>query len=133
MVTRMGWRDLFGKRAETTEDLVAQASASRAQLPPGDEIARLVAEGEKIEAIKLYREEHGSSLADAKDAIDAIARGETPARQPTPATPASGTDEQVQALAAKGEVIDAIKLYREIHDVGLKEAKDAVDVLRSTL
>ena len=72
MVTRMGWRDLFGKRAETTEDLVAQASASRAQLPPGDEIARLVAEGEKIEAIKLYRELYGVGLKEAKDVIDSM-------------------------------------------------------------
>jgi len=132
MVTRMGWRDLFGKRAETTEDVMAQAEAARAQFEPQSEIARLVAEGEKIEAIKLYREEHGSSLQDAKEAIEAIARGEqlpAPAAQGAPA--ASGTDDAgVHALIAKGELIDAIKLYRELHGVGLKEAKDAVDAMR---
>ena len=31
------------------------------------------------------------------------------------------------------DITPAVQLYREIHDVGLKEAKDAVDVLRSTL
>ena len=130
----MGWRDLFGKHAETTEDLMAQAASSRARAEPDDEIARLVAEGEKIEAIKLYREQHGASLQDAKEAIDAIARGDVPPHQPAPLATASGSnDAAVSALVARGDLIDAIKLYREIHDVGLKEAKDAVDVLRSTL
>jgi len=30
--------------------------------------------GQKIQAIKLYREEHGVGLAEAKDAVEAIAR-----------------------------------------------------------
>jgi hypothetical protein len=41
--------------------------------------------------------------------------------------PGQGTDEHVARLAANGYKIDAIKLYREIHGVGLKDAKDAVE------
>jgi ribosomal protein L7/L12 len=44
--------------------------------------------------------------------------------------PSSGqvpTDDDVKRLAGAGEKITAIKLYRRIHGVGLKEAKDAVD------
>jgi len=131
MVTRMGWRDLFGHKAGTTEDLMAQAEAAR---PPSDasaEIERLARSGEKIEAIKLYREQHGVSLADAKEAVDAISRGETAPNLPDQAPIASGSDDAVRALVAKGEIIEAIKAYREIHDVGLKEAKDAVDAMRA--
>ena len=37
------------------------------------------------------------------------------------------TVEDVKRLIAAGETIQAIKMYREIHGVGLKEAKDAVE------
>ena len=39
------------------------------------------------------------------------------------------TVEHVKRLAAAGETIQAIKIYREIYHVGLKEAKDAVENL----
>ena len=38
-----------------------------------------------------------------------------------------GTDEDVKRLLSHGQKIMAIKLYREIHDVGLKDAKEAVE------
>lgn len=38
-----------------------------------------------------------------------------------------GTDADVGRLVRLGRKIDAIKLYREIHGVDLKGAKDAVD------
>jgi len=37
------------------------------------------------------------------------------------------TMEHVRQLVAAGETIQAIKIYREIHRVGLKEAKEMVD------
>lgn|GEM_PF-2551440 len=131
IVTRMGWRDLFGHRADTTEELMAQAQAARPPADASSEIERLARSGEKIEAIKLYREQFGVSLADAKDAVDAIARGEAVPSAPDRVTRAAGSDDAVRALIDKGELIDAIKLYREVHDVGLKEAKDAVDAMRA--
>ena len=45
----------------------------------------------------------------------------------TTAMPKDATDEDVRALAEEGRKIEAIKLYRTLHGVGLKEAKDAVD------
>jgi len=39
------------------------------------------------------------------------------------------TDEDVKRLAQAGEKITAIKMYRQIHGGGLKEAKDAVEKL----
>jgi pentatricopeptide repeat protein len=44
-----------------------------------------------------------------------------------PQTGTGGSDDAVKQLARNGRVIEAIKLYRELHGCGLKEAKDAVD------
>jgi ribosomal protein L7/L12 len=40
------------------------------------QILALLREGQKIQAIKLYRENTGKGLREAKDAVEAIARGE---------------------------------------------------------
>jgi ribosomal protein L7/L12 len=40
-----------------------------------------------------------------------------------------GTDADVERLLLRGEKMSAIKLYREIHGVDLKEAKGAVEEL----
>lgn len=39
----------------------------------------------------------------------------------------AGTEEDVRRLIAAGRKIEAIKVYREIHGGGLKEAKEAVE------
>lgn len=41
----------------------------------GDEIARALAQGHKLEAIRLYREKKGVGLKEAKDAIEAMQAG----------------------------------------------------------
>lgn len=55
-------------------------NATNFALPPKqsdfDEIEQLVNSGNKIEAIKVYRESTGSSLKDAKKAVEKIQRGE---------------------------------------------------------
>lgn len=48
---------------------------------------------------------------------------------PNPGDPP--TLDHVRRLAEAGEKIQAIKLYRELHNVGLKEAKEAVEKLTS--
>jgi ribosomal protein L7/L12 len=37
-----------------------------------DDVQRLVSEGQKIAAIKIYRRIHGTSLREAKEAIEAM-------------------------------------------------------------
>lgn len=39
-------------------------------------------------------------------------------------------DERVIEPLRRGKLIEAIKIYREIHNVGLAEAKEAVEALR---
>ena len=100
------------------------------------EVAKLVRGGNKIQAIKLYRELTGTSLADAKDAVERLERGEPLALQQTSfglAAPATGADQrsaaigEVKRLLREGNKIAAIKVFREAFGVGLKEAKDAVE------
>lgn len=114
-----------------------------------------------IEAIKLYREETGVGLKEAKDAIDG---------HPLPNKDITLTDierkvdflmqslnvpllddsaelsqggdvravggnfmEEVERLLRRGTKISAIALYREAKGVDLKEAKEAVDAIEQRL
>lgn len=94
-------------------------------------VLALVRAGQKISAIKLYREQTGAGLAEAKTAVEALEEG-----KPLPASslaprPAPAADEaEVRRLAKAGELIMAIKLHRQITGLGLAESKAAVEKLR---
>lgn len=109
-----------------------------------EDIASLARSGKKIAAIKAYRQMHGVGLREAKEAVERIAAGEalpgpTPHQDDSPfarlntdtaASPRSGDAaslEQIRALIRSDNMIQAIKVYRELHGCGLKEAKDAVE------
>lgn len=92
-----------------------------------DEIRELVDSGNKIEAVKRYREETGVGLAEAKAAVEAISDGHSVSRPDT--TDDGSLADQVISLLERGEKIPAVKLYREQKGVGLKEAKEAVERL----
>lgn len=89
------------------------------------ELRALCAAGKKIEAIRRYREIHNVGLREAKEAVEAIVA--------SPEAPAAGRLEsgdpaaEIDALLQSGQKIQAIKRYRELHNVGLKEAKEAID------
>jgi ribosomal protein L7/L12 len=87
-------------------------------------------QGNKIEAIKLYREATGVGLKEAKDAVEAIERGESitmETAKPIPTPDLQSLRAQVVAHLRQGNKIEAIKTYRSFTGVGLKEAKDAVE------
>ncbi len=42
-------------------------------------------------------------------------------------------DGRVRGLLAQGRTIEAIKIYREFHPVGLKDAKDIIDAMERNL
>ena len=89
-----------------------------------NEIKDLLASGRKIEAIKRYREETGTGLAEAKDAVESLeAGGSFPQAQPVD----SDLTNQVIGLLGRGEKIEAVKMYRNKFGGGLKEAKEAVE------
>jgi len=84
-----------------------------------------------IAAIKLYREQTGSGLAEAKRAVEAIAAGQ-PVEHRSPDADGVKPDSlegQILVLMQSQKKIEAIKIYRQQTGVGLKEAKDAVEAL----
>lgn len=84
----------------------------------------LLAAGQKLEAIKLYREATGCDLAAAKQAVESLERG------PAAEAPAEvGAAAEIVALLEAGRKIEAIKLYRKQTGGDLKDAKDAVERL----
>jgi ribosomal protein L7/L12 len=112
----------------------AAPAPSRGEAPAADlaEVSALLAGGNKIEAIKRVRELTGLGLKEAKDYVDSLPLGGAlpplPASSsPRPADP--GSLAEVHTLAAQGLKIEAIKRYRELTGLGLKEAKDYVDRL----
>lgn len=98
-------------------------------------VADLLRAGRKLEAIKKYRELTGVGLKEAKDAVEALERGESVAmpvstQAPTrAAATAPASDPELRAHLSEGRLIDAVKRYRELTGLGLKEAKDAVEAL----
>ena len=87
-----------------------------------------------IHAIKLYREATGVGLAEAKGAVEAMARGEA-IKHP------SGTmdydnpvlEAKIKSLLSRREKVDAVNIYRDEYGVGLKDAKDAVDRIETSM
>jgi len=93
---------------------------------PSDAQAILLAQqGKKIEAIRMIRQLHGVDLKEAKVWVESGGSAYMPAVSPIPAPAA--VDEDAIAIAMAGNKIAAIKLIRERHGVGLKEAKDWID------
>lgn len=98
------------------------------------QIHEFIHEEQLIHAIKLYRDATGASLAEAKQAIEEMARNES-------AKPPDGTrdydnpilEARIKSLLAKGKKIEAVKVYREEYRVGLKAAKDAVDRIEASI
>ena len=99
------------------------------------QIRELLAAGNKIAAIKLYREATRSSLKDAKDAVEAFVTG-SPLNLNAPAQvsePEPFLEGQIKRLLTERKKIEAVRLYREAHHCGLKDAKDAVDAIEVAL
>lgn len=98
------------------------------------EVVHLLRRGQKIAAIKRYREVYGSDLKSAKEAVDALEEGREVAPPSILAPPQTLTEvasdpsmAEIDALVRAGHKIDAIRVYRQRYSVGLKEAKDAID------
>jgi len=103
--------------------------------PPADDVllnqvAGLLAEGRKIEAIRVYREARGVGLAEAKTAVELVEAGrQWSAVERIPATAEPGLVDEVLEHVRAGRWIHAIKQYREATGSGLKESKEAVEAM----
>jgi ribosomal protein L7/L12 len=122
------------KASGALNDLLANEPVRRGV--DADRLQQLMREGKKIEAIKLVREQTGLGLQEAKDAVEAIERGELPELTPRAAEAGhgvSGVDlDEITELLLQDKKIEAIKLYREQTDAGLKEAREAIEAIEQT-
>jgi ribosomal protein L7/L12 len=95
-----------------------------------DEVRSLLARGQKIGAIKVYREATGLGLAESKDAVEAIERaGDLEPVSDRPALTHEVDEQLLRDLLAAGKKIEAIKVYRDTTGLGLAECKAAVEAL----
>lgn len=115
-------------------------------------VRHFLSRGSKIHAIKAYREESGCGLKEAKDAVEGVEReddADADARrwrvldrkldlilrhlggggEEEETADAEEALPELQELVRTGRKLEAIKVYREENNCGLKEAKDAVDAL----
>jgi ribosomal protein L7/L12 len=99
------------------------------------DVMRLIQSGQKIWAIRCYREIHKNcGLAEAKKAVEDLAAGAVGA-QPPGGTLVAGQaiPGDLEQMIRAGEIIHAIRRYRKIHNCGLAEAKQAVEELAARL
>jgi ribosomal protein L7/L12 len=100
----------------------------------------LLAEGRKLEAIKLYREATGVGLQEAKEAVDSLAAGgawatggEFAESAASPTTEPLKIDESLElellALLERRTLLAAVKLCMQRTGASLAEAKQAVNEL----
>jgi ribosomal protein L7/L12 len=92
--------------------------------------------GDRIAAIKLYRECTGAGLAEAKAAVEALElTGSLPAAASASGLTGLSADlmAQLQEALFQGRKIEAIKRYRGATNQGLKESKDAVEKMEAEL
>ncbi len=125
------WISRLGERGPGRPQQSTPASRDR---PTPDNIRARLARGEKIEAIRMLRRYSGLGLKESSDAIEAMQRGEMTAfPAPDPAGPADpeAMNEEIRRLLAGNEIIEAIKLYRQVTGAGLEESKEAVDLIRA--
>ena len=110
-----------------------------------ESIEEYARKGQKIMAIKIYREACSVSLKEAKDAVESYmsssswspaqlgALGETSgASAATPSMPELSGLAAIEALVQQDKKIHAIKELRTLTNTGLREAKNAVDLFMST-
>jgi ribosomal protein L7/L12 len=87
-----------------------------------------------IQAIQFYREATGVGLAEAKAAVEEMARAEL-------MKPPSGVrtyddpilENKIRSLLARRKKVEAVKIFREEYGISLKEAKDAVDRIEASM
>ena len=88
------------------------------------EVRSLLDQGRKIEAVKLYKDQTGVGLADAKNAVEAMQADAVPQSDI-----GGDLEAELLRLLGRGEKLAAVKLYKDQKGVALLEAKQAVESL----
>ena len=97
-------------------------------------IHKLLHDRQLLQAVKVYRDATGVSLAEAKEAVEEMARNEY-------SKPQAGVrnyddpvlEGKIRSLLSKGKKIDAVKIYRAEYGTSLKDATDAVERIQAAM
>jgi len=112
-----------------------------------ERLGEMIFAGQKIEAIKVYKEMTGLSLLESKQFIDVLENelrdanstfSQNPYSTAKPRRPSLGNmpEEDAKKMTEfifAGQRIAAIKMYKEATGLGLKESKDVIDALEKQL
>lgn len=98
-----------------------------------DDILNLVATGDYLDAARRLQSRTGLSLEEAAAEIERLRADITPLDPGNGPAIADPITPAIAEAVRAGRKIEAIKLYRQAHGVGLKEAKDAVDACEATV
>jgi large subunit ribosomal protein L7/L12 len=90
------------------------------------QVRSLLDQNQKIEAVKIYREQTGVSLSEAKQAVEAMQAGAGP---PSPSDIGGDLEAELLRLLGRGDKLKAVKLYKDQKGTSLLEAKQAVESL----
>ena len=90
------------------------------------QVLALLDQGQKIAAVKLYKDQTGVGLAEAKEAVEAMQAGAGPS---APSDIGGDLESELLRLLGGGKKLEAIKLYKDRMGVALIEAKQAVESL----
>ncbi len=135
------WRP--GKKAASISYAAPSSREERfaeldARLVRRDELQSLLQAQQKIQAIKLFREDTGASLREAKEIIDRMVATNTSAVPSAFVEPGSHEltsqfTTEIQDCLRAGHKIEAIKIYRAQTGTSLREAKDAVERMEAEM
>jgi ribosomal protein L7/L12 len=87
-----------------------------------------------LNAIQFYQQATGVSLAEARAAIEEMARNEL-VKPPDSVRDYDNPvlESKIKSLLSKNKKIDAIKIYREEYGIGLNEARSAVERIEASM
>jgi ribosomal protein L7/L12 len=90
------------------------------------QVRSLLDQGRKIAAVKLYRDQTGLGLAEAKEAVEAM---HADAGRSSSSDIGGDLEAELLRLLGRGDKLEAVKLYRDQKGASLLEAKQAVESL----
>lgn len=94
-----------------------------------EHLLQLLTTNQRVQAIAAYRRRMGCDLTAAVEAIDALERDQ----QFNVIPEYADLEWEVIGYLERGQKIAAIKFYREKTQLGLKEAKDAVEAIEQRM
>jgi ribosomal protein L7/L12 len=142
LLRRMSWGNSPGYTQLPPQPSPQSARSGPSPVPPvrldpaaEQEMRQLVAQGQKIEAIKQVRQLTGLGLKEAKDYVESL----PPTSAFVAAEPAAAPrvdqgeiEREARTLLDSGNTIGAVKRVRELTGWGLKESREYVQSLSPT-